>query len=193
MNNMNNQKVGLTVTNWVLSILGILILSLLIILPPVFRVVFKEEEVIPPTTEPIIPITTTTCTIQNRVAENYTEQETIIFEHRGTELEDYTRSVLRTYLDPTIYESEKQRHGVLANAFTILDGYTYSVSPHDDTLVLEIDEIYHLGQFQESMLVVPGDSEPTVIQSKYQLKDSIPTITQELTNDGYTCTSDSIE
>lgn len=40
----HEQKVGLSKVNWVLSILGILFFSMFIILPPIFRAVFKEEE-----------------------------------------------------------------------------------------------------------------------------------------------------
>ena len=35
---------GLTPLNWVLSIAGILVLSCLVILPPVFKIAFKEKE-----------------------------------------------------------------------------------------------------------------------------------------------------
>ncbi len=190
---MKEQKVGLTATNWILSILGILILSLLIILPPVFRVVFKEEEVILPQPEPVLPVTTTTCTIENRIGENYTERETISLEHRGTELENYTKDIQRTYTDPSVYETDKQNHGRLVTAYSILSGFTYSITPNDETFVLSIHENYDLNTFQESTLVIPGDTEPTTVNSEYQLKDSVTIITQDLTTNGYLCTSDSTE
>lgn len=47
------QKVGLSTMNWVLSILGIMFFSSFIILPPIFRLVFKEEEILPPIVEQV--------------------------------------------------------------------------------------------------------------------------------------------
>lgn len=45
------QKVGLSTMNWILCILGIVFFSSFIILPPIFRVVFKEEA---PSTPPVV-------------------------------------------------------------------------------------------------------------------------------------------
>ena len=53
---MKKKKSGLTATNWVLSILGILVLSCFVILPPVFRVFLKEEEA--PAQKKIVAMTT---------------------------------------------------------------------------------------------------------------------------------------
>lgn len=49
----NEQKVGLSVINWILCIGGILLLASFIILPPVFRAFVKEKEEPPINTEPI--------------------------------------------------------------------------------------------------------------------------------------------
>lgn len=213
---MKNQKVGLTAKNWMLSILGIIVFSLVIILPPVFRVVFKEEVVTPPTNEPALPITTTTCYLENIIREdntesmieednteniteednteniiekNYTESETLVFEHRGTSIEQYTRRTEKKYTDPTIYDEERQNYGSLVPVFSILSGYRYSVTPNDSLFLLTITEIYDLTSFENSTFIIPGDSEATTVTSEYQLHDSITKIQEELTTNGYVCTS----
>ena len=43
-----NENKNLTVMNWLLSILGIIVLSLIIILPPVFRKMLPKQEVVAP-------------------------------------------------------------------------------------------------------------------------------------------------
>lgn len=50
MEQKKEQKVGLSVFNWIMCILGIVFFIMVIVLPPIFRVVFKRKvpEVLPP-------------------------------------------------------------------------------------------------------------------------------------------------
>lgn len=185
---MNKEKIGLTTTNWILSILGIIVLTCFIVLPPVFRIYFpKEKEEIK---EPVIlPVLTTTCLKEQINSDNYVDNESYTFNHQDNKVLKYSKSVNRTYKDPMLYQQEKQSYGVLVTAFSILSGYDYSATPDDNLSQVSIVETYDLKTFNPTMIVVPGDEEPTSITSDYNLNDSIVSIKQELITNGYVCSN----
>lgn len=181
---MKEEKVGLTPTNWILSIIGIILLSCVIILPPVFRTVFKEEE---KEEEKPAPIYTTTCYKNGILGESFTDNITLTFKHQNSKISEVSKKTIRTYTDPILYQEVKTDYGRLVTAFINVNGYDYSANPNDDNSEFTINELYDLNTFRTTMIVIEGDTEPTEVKSSYQLNDSITLIKQELTNDGYTC------
>lgn len=184
---MKKQKIGLTTTNWILSILGILLLSCLIILPPVFRVVFKEEPQKVPEPEPDIPTIITTCQKENIMELEYVDNEKLIFYHQNDKIKTFNKETNRIFNDPLIYQQNKQSYGVLVTAFSMISGYDYSATPNDNDSTINIIETYDLNHFAPTMIVIPGDTEPTSIKSDYELNESIVNIKENLTANGYLC------
>ena len=183
---MKEQKAGLTAINWILSILGILILCCIIVLPPVFREFMKEEVVEePPKVE--VKVRTTTCQNENIPAIDYADNETLVFTHKNQKIQEFTRNTIRTYLDPLVYQEERLTYGKLVTAFSIISGYEYSAAPNDDTSSVHIQENYNLTEFKPTTIVVPGDENPTAITTSYQLNENISALKEFLTANGYTC------
>ena len=182
---MKKEKIGLTPMNWVLSILGILLLSCLIILPPVFRVVFKEEEKEDFQTE--ITIEKLICEKKNIVSEQYTEDSVLTFYYYNDNIRTYSKNTNRTYNDQILYENDKQQFGRYVTAFSLLSGYVYSIDPDDEEFVININEEYDLGLFNSTIITLPGDSEEVTVTSTYSKEDSMNQIKTDLTNNGYTC------
>lgn len=185
---MKEQKVGLTSTNWILSILGILVLSCFIILPPVFRTFMKEEVVEgeEQLKEEVI-IGVTSCQNENIKAVDYIDNETVTFTYNNQKLQSFTRKIIRTYSDSLVYQEEKANYGKLVTAFSVINGYEYTATPEDDTSSINIQERYDLTSFKPTTIMVPGDENPTAITTSYQLNDDISQVKEYLTTNGYTC------
>lgn len=183
---MKEKKIGLTVTNWILSILGVLVLSSFIILPPVFRIYMKEEvEEEPPREE--IKIGTTTCQNEHLVNVGYVDSQTLVFTHHNQKIQSFNRDTVRIYEDPLVYQEQKSMYGKYVTAFGILAGYEYGATPNDDTVSVKIHEKYDLSIFKSTTITIPGDEKPTAITTDYDLNANIVTIKDYLTTNGYTC------
>lgn len=183
---MKNEKIGLTAFNWILSILGIILLSCFIILPPLFRTIFKEEAPKEELKTEIV-IKTLTCRKQNIITENYTDNDTLTFRYYNDSIRTYSREINRVYNDFTVYSTDKQLHGRYVSAFSILPGYDYSIQPDDNSQSIIINENYDLGLFKETTITIPGDTTETIVTSLYSMEDSVIEIHTNLINDGYTC------
>lgn len=188
---MKEQKVGLTTTNWILSILGILVLSCFIILPPVFRNFLKEEVVEEPPKEEVI-VGTTVCQNQSIPATDYTDNVTLTFTYENQKIKGVIKNTVRTYSDSLVYQERKLTYGKLVTAFSIISGYEYSATPEDDTSSVLINEEYDLANFKPTTIVVPGDENPTAITTDYQLNDDISKVKEYLISNGYTCRENSV-
>lgn len=184
---MKKQKIGLTTTNWILSILGILVLSSFIILPPVFRTYMKEKVAVeePPKQEK--KIGSTTCRNENLINSNYVDNVTLLFTHQDGKIQGFTRNTIRTYIDPLVYQEEKSIYGKYVTAFSIISGYEYGATPGDDTSSLQIHEQYDLAIFKPTTITIPGDENPTAITTDYEFNTNITTIKDYLATNGYTC------
>lgn len=183
---MKEEKVGLTATNWILSIVGIILLMSIIILPPVFRSVFKEEIIEDPP-QPEIVLGTTTCNNPNLVTQKYTDNETLIFTYKNQKIQEFKRQTTRTYVDTLVYQEEKLIYGKYVTAFSIISGYQYSATPNDDISVISIQENYDLTQFRPTTVTLADNENPIAVTTPYQLDDDISTLIQYLTTNGYTC------
>lgn len=184
---MNEQKVGLTTINWVLSILGILVLSCFIILPPVFRSFMKAEEIIeePPKVE--VKSGTTICQNDNINAVGYNDSVMLSFFHQDYKIKSFTKNTLRTYYDPLVYQIDKLDYGKYVTAFSIIAGYEYSATPNDDMSSISISEVYNLTNFKPTTIVIPGDENPIAITTDYRLDDNISNVKEYLTATGFIC------
>lgn len=182
---MKEEKIGLTTTNWILSILGILLLSSLIILPPIFRVVFKEEEKQEIKDEIIIE--KITCEKKNIISATYREDINLVFYYYKDRIRTYSKSASRTYNDYILYESDKQKFGRYVTNFSLLTGYTYSIDPDDEMPAISISEEYDLGVFKSTTITIPGENEEVTVTTAYTNEDSMNKIKNDLINDGYTC------
>lgn len=182
---MKNKKVGLTIKNWILSILGILLLLCVIVLPPVFRMFFEEKVL--PTPDLDVPIVTTTCSKEGLEDVDYIDSEILTFEHQNLKIKQISKNTNRVYKDPLIYQQNVQSYGILVTAFSIIAGYKYSATPNDQNSSIGIIEVYDLTNFKATMIAIPGTDEVTSIESEYQLDQSITTIKEELIAKGYAC------
>lgn len=183
---MKNVKVGLTPLNWFLSILGILLFALFIILPPVFRVFLKEEVKAPELPEEAV-IETLSCSKNDIVNDNYKESITYHFQYYKDVIQIYSKRTNRTYNDPYIYQTDKQLFGRYATAFSVLPGYKYVLDVEDENYKLTINEQHDLSVFQNTVIIIPGDTVETNVMSEYSKADSVSQIKTDLTNDGYIC------
>lgn len=182
----NEQKIGLTTTELVLSIVGIVIFACLIILPPVFRVAFKEDE---PEEEVIdeIQIKTLICNKDNYVSEGTMNNDIITITYYNDKPRTYNIKLEKTYDALETYDDEKQALGRLSTAYSLIDGISFSVNANDSDLRIVTTEECDLGLFKPTSVTLPGDSEETRIYSTYTNTDSIDEIKSNLTSAGYTC------
>ena len=100
---------------------------------------------------------------------------------------NFNTDIPLAYIDPNVYETDKQDFGRLVTAFSILSGYNYAVTPNDEENYLSVQENYDLEIFKATMIVIPGNTEPTSVASDYLLNQKINEIENSLTNDGYLC------
>lgn len=193
----NKEKVRMTTLNWILSILGIILLIILMALPPIFRVVFEEEPIIEnkPSNEvqEIKPseqdkiddtmYTKVTCMKQTTYAE-YIENSILILAHDGEQLKVLTEDITNTYLLDS-KESENLYTEAKLNCknkveYDSIKGFNYSCSSTTDS----IDTIkkYDLSVFNNTVDQLENGIKPSFI-----LDQNVTEITTSLTSEGYTC------
>jgi len=182
---MKKEKIGLTPMNWFLSILGIILFSCIIILPPVFRVVFKEEVIIEIPEEVVIE--KLTCSKDKITATGHTKDITYNFSYFDDTIQTYSKETVYNYTDYVLYDANKQTFGRYTGAFNILSGYEYLMEPNDVTYVLTVTEDYDLTLFKNTTITIPGDTEETKVTSMYNITDSMKQVKSNLIKSGYSC------
>lgn len=180
------EKIGLTPVSLVLSIIGILVFASFIILPPLFRVVFKEEVVEPPQPEKIV-IETMECTRNSYAVGNHNESNVVTLTYAKDSLRTYKKRTEQIYKDTVTYEKEKKSQGILTTAYSLLNGVTYDVSPKDSEAKLIIEEDYDLGIFKAEKVTLPDSEEVVEIKEVYKLGDSVTGVVSKLSQEGYNC------
>ena len=182
-------KVGLSPINWILSILGILIFASFIILPPVFRVVFKEKvkEEIP---EEKVIITKMVCTRNNHPVGNHSETNKIEITYHKDSLKTYKKHTTEYFKISTSFEEEKISKNNLTTAASLVEGIVYNLSKDDSNLTINIDEEFDLVVFKDDVVKLPETEEEVKVTCPYKLNDSATGIISALTTEGYTCTED---
>jgi len=180
------EKIGLSTLEWILSIVGILVLCCLIVLPPVFRVVLKEEKV-----EEDIPdqidILTLTCTKNNYYSGSVRKNDTYTIKYYKDKVRTYTIKSESIFTDTVPYDEEKQKQGRLSTAYSLVEGINYTVNPNDAELKITTEEDCDLSVFKSTTVTLPGDTIETKINSVYTTKDSVEQIRIDLEDEGYTC------
>ncbi len=181
----NKEKSGLSTFEWILSITGIIVLSCLIILPPVFRIVFKEQpqEYVPDEIE----IKTLVCTKNNFYSGEVRRNATYTIRYFNDKVRTYTIKNESIYNDPTPYGEEKEKEGRLSTAYNLVEGISYKVNPNDAELKIITEESCDLSKFKSTVVTLPSDSVETKINSAFTTKDSVDQIKIDLQDEGYIC------
>ena len=176
----------LNTKEWILSITGIIALVLLIVLPPVFRVAFKEkkekEEIVDE-----IDIKTLTCTKNNYYSENTANNDTITITYYKDKVRTYNITQEKKYSTIEEYDTAKQNAGLLSTAYELVEEIDYSVTPVDADLKLTIIEKCNLGAFKSTTVKLPGSEEEFKINAVYDTKDSVKEVKGDLEDEGYNC------
>ena len=184
---MKEEKVGLTVTNWLLSIGGIIVLLLLIILPPVFRTVFKEKEIVKEIVKEYITTGTLICQKDAIMNTDYKDNEALIIKYKNNDIESYTVRIERTYQDPNVYEIDKITYGRYTTAFNEINGYNYAATFNSDNSSVMIVSDYNMKEFLPTTVTIENIDEPVAITNHYLLGDNLETTNNNLTTNGYAC------
>lgn len=179
------KKKILTTKELILSIMGIILLTCLIVLPPVFRVVFEEPEPVDPNVKG--PILSLSCTKKGIKSSKYTDNKVYAFKYQDGNILSYVDETERIYYDSTVYQAEKVNYGKLVTALTIIEGYTYTITPVDNTSSVNIKEEFDLNTFKDTSVTIPGETEPIEIKSKYTSDLKMEDIQISLVAQGYTC------
>lgn len=183
---MKNKMNYLTTKEWILSISGIVVLLLLIVLPPVFRVVLKEDK---PKEEFVdeLDIKVLTCTKNNYYSDNVSMNDTITFTYYKDKIRTYSIKQEKKY--PTIeeYDDAKQSAGQLSTAYGLVEGIDYSVTPADADLKLTTMEDCNVVAFKSTAVKLPGSDEEFKINAAYDSKESFKEIKGDLEDEGYSC------
>ena len=183
---MKKEKLGITPVDWTLSIFGILVLTCLVVLPPVFRVVFKKT--VKPIDDAKVVVENMTCTKNNFMVDGHMTNDTIEFTYMNDKISKYTRKIEMSFESVDSYEQVKKDYGKLATAYSFIrNGVTYVVNADDGTLKIKVEEDFNLGIFQPTSITIPGDSEETQVTSEYTRNDLVSNIKVDLTDSKYTC------
>lgn len=185
---MEKEKVGLTPINYLLSMIGIIILASFIILPPVFRSIFpKKEVVLEPTPNPEIVNQTLACHKSGITLSDYTANEAYIFTFKNSKLDRYTLRTEMVYSDPIFYQEEKNRYGRYVTAFSGIEGYQYSVTPNDEEASFLVIANYDFNTFKPTTILVSGEENPTAITSRYVVGNDFNFVKNDMLTNDYTC------
>lgn len=193
----NKEKVGMTTLNWILSILGIILLVILMALPPIFRVVFEEEPEIENKPSNVVEetkpneqdkiddtnYTKVTC-MKQTTYEEYIENSILILAHNNQQLKILTEDITHTYLlnskESESKFTEEKLNCKNKEEYDSIKGFNYSCSSTNDS----IDTIkkYDLNTFNNATNQLENGINPSFI-----LDQNITEITTSLISEGYTC------
>jgi len=201
------QKSPLSIKEWIFCISGLLILTLLVTLPPVFRIVFaddKERENMPVTTpvptmdlqankkvtEPIddSKLEKIVCTKTEAPENSYQETITLTLSYEEGELKVYSDTNKKTYdisLEDqrTSFEEEKLTCDEIPKPYLTIPGFNYNCVSTENSI--EITEKFDLATFKEKK-VTAGEKE-VVFSAPYYPKQNVRLIRRELEKAGYVC------
>lgn len=193
-----NKKIELTTLNWVLSIGGIILLSLFIILPPVFRTVFKEEVIVEQKepAEEEVPVQNNgiddsnyskiTC-VRQIVQADYGENNEVILAHENNLLRVYTINSnsnysLNTKENESLFTDSKLACTNNKQSLTNIVGFNYNCDVTENSINETVK--YDLSIFEVSNL--PTDKS-TLFSPSYTFNQDVTAVMNLLINDGYTC------
>ena len=201
------KKSPLSIKEWIFCISGLTILTLLVVLPPVFRIVFaddKEKENMPVTTpvptmdlqsnkketEPIddSKLEKIACTKIEVHENSYQEEITLILAYEDGGLQVYSDTNKKTYDlavedQLSLYQKGKLTCDDIPKSYLTISGFNYSCTSTENSI--EIAEKFDLAVFKEKKVTV-GEEE-VILSSPYYPKQNVRLIRRELEKVGYTC------
>lgn len=204
MNEESGEKKKLSVKEWILCIGGILFLTLLMVLPPTFRILFEEEAsfVPSPTKEPEVTIAPSMvpekpqtkeeivlCTKSGETSPLYQESLEIQLIHNNLDLKKEKEIVIRTY-DSTNPIQVEEWNKTLASCNPVplyyrdIQGFDYSCESSDDTI--QITKTYDLTSFVNTTTNIDQDT-IEVLSTPYFLNQNVDIVRIGLENEGYYC------
>ena len=186
---MKKEKVGISGIELFLSIMGIMFLLSFIILPPVFRVIFKEK-INPDTLVDELKIETLICTKDNYYSEDSKNTSNITMTYYNDKVRTYEIKEKKEYTDTTTYATEKQSLGLLSTAYSLANGIELVVNASDTDLIITTIESCSPGTFKSTTISLPDVEQEFKINSKYTTIDSVKQIKEDLETDGYKCKID---
>ena len=184
---MKKENNGITPTDWALSIFGILVLLCLIVIPPVFRIAFKEKAKPVDPDKPVVEYMT--CTKNNFSTEGRIQNVEISFVYMLNRINSYSKKTVMTFSNLELYDQIKNDCAKLSSLYSFVKdkGADYVHVPDDENLKITIEEKFDLGVFQNTEVTIPGDTDPTPVTSEYTRDDLVSDIKEDLTSSGYTC------
>ena len=190
------KKKGMSLVDWVLSIGAIIVLVLLIVLPPVFRVVFEEEKPADNNTKPDVVDTTKkfddsmhtkiNCLKQENLS-GYVRVRNITLAYDENTLKKWTDATVDTYL-----LDSKENENLFAEArlqcsnkdiYNNISGFYYSCNTLDNAV--EVTKKYDLDVF--NIVTLKDGDKDIIVSSEYLLNQNVEEIKLNLVNSGYTC------
>ena len=179
------KKKYLSTLEWILSISGIALLTILIVLPPLFRVVFKESK--PDDFVDELDIKTLVCTKNHYYSENSYNNDNIRISYYKDKVRTYNVRQEKKYSTIEEYDNFKQKAGLLSNAYDQVDGISFRVNTLDADLEVITTEYCDLTVFKSTIVTLPDNNEDYKINAVYTAKDSVAEIQADLETDGYIC------
>ena len=183
---MNEEVKDLSMMEWFLSIIGIIFLLTLIILPPVFRVQFKEK-VNPDELVDELEIKKLICNKNNYYAESSRNDDSITITYYNDKIRTYEVKSQKQFDDLTAYETEKHSLGLLSTAYGLVDNIELSVTRDDVNLRITATEKCVPGSFKSTVVNLPETEQEFKVNAKYTTMDSVKQIKMDLEDDGYKC------
>lgn len=204
---------GLGLKEWIFCIGTILVLTLFMVLPPVFRIVFVDEAekrnpepiITPtPTNNPTKPDTKLEfddstyekeiCTKNVDSASPYIESVQMIFSHKEKNLKMYTETSIKVYdlLDGEqieLFEQEKSKCEYPPASYFHIKGYQYSCKTEENKI--EATEKFNLETFSNT--TIEEDGKLKVVSVLYFYNQNVDIIKAGLESQGYTCETISTE
>lgn len=204
MKEESEEKKKLSIKEWILCIGGILFLTLLMVLPPTFRIIFEEETsfVPSPTKEPEVTIAPTMtpdesqldqeivlCTKSGTMSPFYQESLEIQLIHSNLDLKKEKETVIRTY-DSTNPVQVEEFNKTLASCDPIplyyrnIQGFYYYCEKDANTI--KMTRTYDLTTFVNTTTNIDQDT-IEVLSTPYFLNQNVDIVRIGLENEGYYC------
>lgn len=201
---MSNLKI--TVGQWILCISGIIILTLIAVLPPVLRILIPKEETVEPNVPPVDPspspsITPSetekplevtgalTCTKKESDTTGYTNQISRNIQYSDNQVHTVINSYTETYIvsgttNKDARDAKKALCDATVSSYMGISGYTKTCTEDNETQ-FTTNEIFDLNVFQDIEVETPAGKE--ILSSDIKLQEKIADVKKRLEESGYTC------
>lgn len=200
---MSNLKI--TVGQWIICISGIIVLTLIAVLPPVLRILVPKEETVEPNNPPINPspspdnppitekpLETTgalTCTKKESDTTGYTNQISRNIQYSDNKVHTIINSYTENYIvsgttNKDARDAKKALCDSTASSYIGISGYTKTCTEDNETQ-FTTNEIFDLNTFQDIEVETPAGTE--ILSSDIKLNEIIDEVKNRLEESGYIC------